>query len=382
MRHCGPAKVADAAASTTQEDLPRLQRWVDSVEEWFGGAESKPLIERCRDCQACLREYTAYAKERAATLRHENEARGGGAAAGGGGDAPTGGSGSGGSDGGGVAAGGGDGGGRGGGGGGGAVARPVLLELLACVELPEGDLSRLSEAAAYATAFFLLCATYEATAALIGATLLSLLHNPRALATVRGQHASDKAVHAAVSEALRYCSPIKATRREVRSDLALASGETLQRGDSVSFVHAALNLDDETFSHPTRCDVAQSATSCTYAATSCAHAVTPCAQVRRGAPRHRAAPSRWFRAGRAPLSRLAARPRRGVRGRAGRAARVSAPPPRARLHARVEAARLAPLPHRTARVRLIAPIKHCFPESLKSANDSRVHFHRQSIKVK
>ena len=29
MRHCGPAKVADAAASTTQEDLPRLQRWVD-----------------------------------------------------------------------------------------------------------------------------------------------------------------------------------------------------------------------------------------------------------------------------------------------------------------------------------------------------------------
>ena len=46
--------------------MPRLQRWVDSVEEGFGGAESsKPLIERCRDCQACLREYTAYAKERA-----------------------------------------------------------------------------------------------------------------------------------------------------------------------------------------------------------------------------------------------------------------------------------------------------------------------------
>ena len=293
MRHCGPAKVADAAASTTQEDLPRLQRWVDSVEEWFGGAESKPLIERCRDCQACLREYTAYAKERAATLRHENEARGS-------------------SDGGGVAAGGGDG--RGGGGGGGAVARPVLLELLACVELPEGDLSRLSEAAAYATAFFLLCATYEATAALIGATLLSLLHNPRALATVRGQHASDKAVHAAVSEALRYCSPIKATRREVRSDLALASGETLRRGDSVSFVHAALNLDDETFSHPSRCHVARPATSCSHAATSCTHAATLCTQVRRGAPRRRAAPSRWLRAGRAPLSRLAAGPRRGMRG--------------------------------------------------------------------
>ena len=77
------AETADAAASDSQEDLPRLQRWVDSVEEWFGGAESKPLIERCRDCQACLREYTAYAKERAATLRHENEVRGGGAATGG-----------------------------------------------------------------------------------------------------------------------------------------------------------------------------------------------------------------------------------------------------------------------------------------------------------
>ena len=221
--------------------MPRLQRWVDSVEEWFGGAESsKPLIERCRDCQACLREYTAYAKERAATLRHENEVRGGGAA--------TGGS-SGGSDGGGVAAdagGGGRGRARGG-------ARPVLLELLACAELPEGDPGRLSEAAAYACAFFLLCAAYEATAALIGATLLSLLHSPRALATVRGQHASDKAVHAAVSEALRYCSPIKATRREVRADLVLASGERLRRGDSISFVHAALNLDAETFSHPSRC---------------------------------------------------------------------------------------------------------------------------------
>ena len=40
--------------------------------------------------------------------------------------------------------------------------------------------------------------------------------------------------------------------------------------------------------------------------------------------------------------------------RAGRAARVPAPPSRAQLHARVEAARLAPLPHRAARVRLIA----------------------------
>ena len=58
-----------------------------------------------------------------------------------------------------------------------------------------------------------------------------------------------------MSEALRYCSPIKATRREVRSDLALASGETLRRGDRVSFVHAALNLDADAFSHPTRCDV-------------------------------------------------------------------------------------------------------------------------------
>ena len=94
------------------------------------------------------------------------------------------------------------GGGGGGGGGGGAGARPVLLELLACAELPEGHPGRLSEAAAYASAFFLLCATYEATAALIGATLLSLLHSPRALATVRRQHASDRAVHAAVSEAL------------------------------------------------------------------------------------------------------------------------------------------------------------------------------------
>ena len=40
-----------------------------------------------------------------------------------------------------------------------------------------------------------------------------------------------------------------------RSDLALASGETLRRGDRVSFVHAALNLDADAFSHPTRCDV-------------------------------------------------------------------------------------------------------------------------------
>jgi len=41
----------------------------------------------------------------------------------------------------------------------------------------------------------------------------------------------------------------------VRADLALASGETLRRGDGVSFVHAALNLDDETFSRPSRYDV-------------------------------------------------------------------------------------------------------------------------------
>ena len=162
---------------------------------------------------------------------------------------------------------------------------------------------------------------------------------------------------------------------------------------------------------PYRATPSTHATSCAHAATSRAHAATLCTQVRRGARRHGAAPSRWLRAGRAPLSRLAAGPRRGVRGRtglcllgsrllrpvltwitltrmrlartrltayaygttltmrrasrAGRAARVPAPPPRARLHARVEGARLAPLPHHAARVRLTSAIrnKYCGPNS-------------------
>ena len=134
-----------------------------------------------------------------------------------------------------------------------AGARPVLLELLALSELAEDDPARLSEGAAYANAFLVMSAAYETTAALIGGTLLSLLqHADTHLREVRDEHgASDAAVHSAVSEALRYCSPIKTMYRECRADLHLASGATLRRGDGVTFVNTALNLDADAFDAPT-----------------------------------------------------------------------------------------------------------------------------------
>lgn len=198
------------------EDVAKLQRWADQVEEWFGGAA--PLVERCRACQKCLREYTEYVQRVAERLRADEAGRSAG------GDSA-----------------------------GAAGARPVLLQLLALSELAEGDPARLSEGAAYANAFFLMSAAYETTAALIGGTLLSLLqHADTHLREVRDEHgASDAAVHAAVSEALRYCSPIKTMYRECRADLPLATGETIRSGDGVTFINTALNFDAAAFDDPT-----------------------------------------------------------------------------------------------------------------------------------
>ena len=208
-----PLLVIASVLGFPEADLPRLQRWADQVEDWFGGPA--PLVQRCRECQAALQEYTAYARTLARALAGQDSDAGGG--------------------------------------GGGSLARPrpVLCELLGSPGM--------SESAALANGFFIMSAAYETTAALIGGTLHALLTKPEALAVVREQGASDAAVYAAVTEALRFCSPIKCMFRECTADIVLRTGEMLRKGDGINFINTALNLDAAVFSQPLEFDIARPA---------------------------------------------------------------------------------------------------------------------------
>ncbi len=104
--------------------------------------------------------------------------------------------------------------------------------------------------AVVANAIGFLFQAYEATAGLIGNTLLALAAHPE----VRARAAAEGSFSAVVQEVLRYDPSIQSTRRFLAGPATIA-GQELQEGDAVLVVVAAANRDPAANPHPERFDV-------------------------------------------------------------------------------------------------------------------------------
>ncbi len=99
---------------------------------------------------------------------------------------------------------------------------------------------------AVANAIGFLAQAYDATAALIGTTLVTLARRPDLLARV---HGSPQALAPIIDEVLRFDSPVQNTRRFL-AETAIIAGHELREGDCVLVVLAAANRDPRANPNP------------------------------------------------------------------------------------------------------------------------------------
>jgi cytochrome P450 len=124
--------------------------------------------------------------------------------------------------------------------------------LIAEIVRVEKDGGRISPDEIVAMVFLLLFAGHETTTHLIGGSVFELLKNP----ALRDWLAEDwSRVDLAVEEFLRFITPVQFTKpRYVRRDIELG-GARLQRGDKITVMLAAANMDPQANSHPDRLDL-------------------------------------------------------------------------------------------------------------------------------
>jgi cytochrome P450 len=92
---------------------------------------------------------------------------------------------------------------------------------------------------------------YEATAGLIGNTLLALASRPE----IRGQVDADpELLRPMIQEVLRYDSPVQNTRRFLAED-GIVAGEKMKAGDAILVILAAANRDPSVNPDPERFDL-------------------------------------------------------------------------------------------------------------------------------
>ena len=109
------------------------------------------------------------------------------------------------------------------------------------------------DAAVVANAIGFMTQAYEATAGLVGNTLLALAARPELRAQVEGAPAR---LHEVIREVLRHDPPVHNTRRFIAADGTIA-GQRVAAGDTVLVVLAAANHDPAANPHPERFDVAR-----------------------------------------------------------------------------------------------------------------------------
>lgn len=92
---------------------------------------------------------------------------------------------------------------------------------------------------------------YDATAGLIGATLLALASRPG----IRDQVSADpELLRPVIQEVLRYDSPVQNTRRFLAED-GIVAGEKMNAGDAILVILAAANRDPSVNPNPERFDI-------------------------------------------------------------------------------------------------------------------------------
>lgn len=120
-----------------------------------------------------------------------------------------------------------------------------LISRLLAVETAGGD--RLSDEEATFVSIMCFVAGNETTQALIGNGLLALLLNPEQDARL---HARPDLARGAVTETLRYDSPLQLTKRVATRDV-----DQIRAGDQVLLCVGAANRDPEVFADPDRFDI-------------------------------------------------------------------------------------------------------------------------------
>ena len=112
--------------------------------------------------------------------------------------------------------------------------------------------------AAMANLLGLMSQTYEATAGLIGNTLLALARD----ADLRRRASGDDALlRRIVQEVLRHDPPVHNTRRYVAED-GIVAGQPMKAGDAILVVLAAANRDPALHARPHRFDPERADKSC------------------------------------------------------------------------------------------------------------------------
>ncbi|HEU0184881.1 MAG TPA: cytochrome P450 [Blastocatellia bacterium] len=114
-----------------------------------------------------------------------------------------------------------------------------------------GSAGAISSDGVIANSIGFLSQSYEATAGLIGNTLLALAFRPEA----RDRVATDpEFLHSVIQEVLRYDSPVQNTRRFLAED-GFVAGEKMKAGDAILVILAAANHDPSANPNPERFDV-------------------------------------------------------------------------------------------------------------------------------
>jgi cytochrome P450 len=123
--------------------------------------------------------------------------------------------------------------------------------LLSALARESKRLGREETDAVVANGIGFLSQSYEATAGLIGNTLLALASRPEA----RGQIAADPdLLRSLIQEVLRYDSPVQNTRRFLAED-GFVAGAKMKAGEAVLVILAAANRDPSANPNPERFDV-------------------------------------------------------------------------------------------------------------------------------
>jgi cytochrome P450 len=126
-------------------------------------------------------------------------------------------------------------------------------DLISAMIEAQEERDALSDAELLATSNLLLLAGHETTTNLIGNGTLALLRNPDQLAGLQADHSL---LRPAIEELLRYDSPVQATGRVPREDVALGD-VTLPAGALVMTAIGAANRDPEAFADPDRLDLSR-----------------------------------------------------------------------------------------------------------------------------
>lgn len=126
-----------------------------------------------------------------------------------------------------------------------------LISALVAAE-EQGD--RLSTEELLSNIILLLIAGHETTTNLIGNGTLALLLHPEQLSKLK---ASDELLPSAISECLRYDSPVQLVRRIAGEDLQIRD-QKIRSGQNVLILVGAANRDPDQFPEPDRFDISRS----------------------------------------------------------------------------------------------------------------------------